>query len=75
MEWYVILALVLAIPVMLIPVALIWYINAGGVYLAIKEAREKRAVREKMGKEIATKYETIKKDVVVPVPPYWWYLP
>ncbi len=45
MEWQVILALVLAIPVMLIPVALIWYINIGGIYLAIKEAREKRAAR------------------------------
>lgn len=41
-----IVALVLAIPVMLIPVALIWYINIGGVYLAIKEARERRVEQE-----------------------------
>ncbi len=47
MEWQIILALVLAIPVMLIPVALIWYINIGGIYLAIQEARERRAAREK----------------------------
>ncbi len=45
MEWQVILALVLAIPVILIPVALIWYMNVGGIYLAIKEARERRAAR------------------------------
>ena len=47
MEWQVILALVLAIPVVLIPLALIWYINVGGIYVAIKEARERRAAREK----------------------------
>lgn len=38
-----ILALVLAIPVVLVPVAFVWYINAGGVVAALKEAREKRA--------------------------------
>ena len=54
MEWQVILALVLAIPVMLIPVALIWYINVGGIYLAIKEARERRAARAKQIEEMAT---------------------
>ena len=37
-----ILALVLAIPVMLIPVALVWYIVIGGATVALKEAREKR---------------------------------
>ena len=47
MEWQVVLALVLAIPVILIPVALIWYINVGGIYVAIKEARARRAAREK----------------------------
>ncbi len=38
-------ALVLAIPIMLIPLALIWYINIGGIYLAMKEAKERRATR------------------------------
>ncbi len=52
MEWQVILALVLVIPVLLIPVVLIWYLNIGGIYAAIKEARERRAVREK-GKQVA----------------------
>jgi hypothetical protein len=50
MEWQVILALVVAIPIILIPVALIWYINAGGIYLAIKEARAKRAARAQIEK-------------------------
>ncbi len=51
MEWQVILALVLAIPVILIPVALVWYLNVGGIYATIKEARARRAVREK-GKKV-----------------------
>ena len=45
-----IVAMILAIPVMLIPVALVWYINAGGIYVAIKEAREKRAARKETQK-------------------------
>ncbi len=42
-----ILALALAIPVMLIPVALVWYINIGGIMLAVKEARERRVAKQK----------------------------
>jgi hypothetical protein len=37
-----IIAMVIAIPVILFPVALIWYINAGGLYQLVKEAREAR---------------------------------
>jgi hypothetical protein len=37
-----IIAMIIAIPVILFPVALIWYINAGGIYQAVKEAREAR---------------------------------
>ncbi len=37
-----IIALVLAVPVMLIPAVLVWYINLGGVFAAIREAREKK---------------------------------
>jgi hypothetical protein len=47
MEWQIIVALVIAIPVILFPVALIWYINIGGIYTAIKEARARRATRKK----------------------------
>lgn len=43
-----ILALVLAIPVMLIPVALVWYINIGGAIIALKETRERRAAEVKI---------------------------
>ena len=52
MEWQIVVALVLAIPIILFPVAFVWYLNIGGIYAAIKEARERRAVREK-GKKVA----------------------
>ena len=56
MEWQVILALALAIPVILFPAAFVWYLNIGGIFTAIKEAREKRAVREKgAGVEVKAK--------------------
>ena len=52
MEWPVILALVVGIPIILFPAAYVWYLNLGGVYAAIKKARAKRPVREE-GVEVA----------------------
>jgi hypothetical protein len=49
MEWQIIVALVIAIPIILFPVALIWYINFGGIVAAFKRARERRSVRENTG--------------------------
>lgn len=43
MEWQIILALVLAAPIILIPVAFIWYLNIGGIVAAAREARERKA--------------------------------
>lgn len=43
MQWEFIIALAVAIPVILFPAALVWYINAGGLYAAIKRSRERRA--------------------------------
>ncbi len=45
MEWHVVVAMVLAIPVILVPVAFIWYLNIGGILAAWKEAREKKVAR------------------------------
>jgi hypothetical protein len=56
MEWYVVIALVVAIPVILFPAAFVWYLNVGGIYTAIKEARARKAAREKVkGVEVVTK--------------------
>ena len=54
MEWQIIIALIVAIPVIMFPVAFVWYLNAGGIYAAIKEARARRAAaheKEKMAVE------------------------
>ena len=43
MQWEFVVALVLAVPIVLFPVAFIWYLNIGGVYAAIRKVRERRA--------------------------------
>ena len=53
MEWQIVIALIVAIPVILFPAAFVWYLNLGGIYTAIKEARAKKAAREKEAKENA----------------------
>ena len=56
MEWQVVLALVLVVPIILVPVAFVWYLTVGGAYVAMKEAREKKAAREKaIGTVVETK--------------------
>ena len=50
MEWQIIVALAVAIPIILLPVAFIWYLNLGGIYAAIKEARARRAARARKDK-------------------------
>lgn len=39
MEWYIIIALAIAISIILFPVVYVWYITLGGVAKAVKEAR------------------------------------
>ena len=38
-----IVALVVAVPIVLFPVAFVWYINIGGIVHAVREARAARA--------------------------------
>ena len=47
MQWELVVALVIAIPIILFPAAYIWYLNIGGIVVAIKEARAKRVAQEK----------------------------
>lgn len=47
MDWEFIVALVVAIPIILLPVAFIWYLNLGGVFSAVKGLWNKRAARHK----------------------------
>jgi len=43
-----IVALVVAIPILLVPAAVVWYINIGGVIQAFAEARENRVAGNKL---------------------------
>ena len=47
MEWQIIIAILIAIPIILFPVALIWYLNLGGIVTSIREAKTRRIMREK----------------------------
>jgi hypothetical protein len=47
MRWEIIVALVVAIPVILFPAAFVWYLNGEGVVKAIREARAKKLARQK----------------------------
>jgi CHASE3 domain sensor protein len=53
MEWQIILALVLGIPVILLPIAFVWYLNISGLYQVIRDARQRQkrraALEEKRG--------------------------
>jgi hypothetical protein len=53
MQWEVIVALVVAIPVILFPAAFVWYLNIGGIFQAVREAREAR--EKKLATETAKK--------------------
>jgi hypothetical protein len=45
MNWELIVVLVIAIPVILFPAVFIWYLNIGGIFAAVKEARMRRAAQ------------------------------
>ena len=47
MEWQLVVVLAIVIPIILFPAAFVWYLNIGGIYTSIKEARERRVNREK----------------------------
>ena len=48
MEWQFIVAIVVMIPVILLPVALVWYLNLGGMYAAVRDARKKRVAEKRL---------------------------
>ena len=47
MEWELVIALIIAIPIILFPAAYVWYLNVGGIYAAMKASQAKRVAREK----------------------------
>ncbi len=51
MEWQIIVAIVVAVPIILFPVVFIWFLNISGIYAAMKEARARRVARKVGAKE------------------------
>jgi hypothetical protein len=51
MQWELIVALVVAIPVILFPVAFIWFLNISGLMTVWKESRAREKRRAKARKE------------------------
>jgi len=45
MEWEFIVALVVMIPIIMLPVAFVWYLNLGGILAAVRRARATEKVR------------------------------
>lgn len=39
MEWQLIVALVIMVPIVLLPVAFVWYLNLGGMRLLLRAVR------------------------------------
>ena len=52
MEIGFVIALVIAIPVILLPAAFIWYMNVSGLWEVMKEARERKARANRMSTPI-----------------------
>lgn len=47
MSWQVIVALVVFVPVVLLPVAFVWYLNIGGIIALLRE-RAKQPAQQKV---------------------------
>ena len=66
MEWQFIVAIVVAIPFILIPVVFVWYLNIGGIIAAIRQGqKERRTAREEaraMAKERPTVTWTVAQE-------------
>lgn len=67
MAWQILVALVLVIPIILIPVLFVWYLNIGGIFAAIKERQAAREQNRKAAAEamqhvaVAVKEQPVKK--------------
>jgi len=51
MEWQFIVMVVVMIPIILLPVAFVWYLNLGGVFAAMRKAHKERAAEAKYAAE------------------------
>jgi hypothetical protein len=52
MEWWAILLIIVAIPIILFPAAFIWYMNVSGLYTVIRETQKRRVARKRRMREL-----------------------
>jgi hypothetical protein len=77
MQWQLVVALVIGIPVILFPLAYIWYLNIGGIVAAVRQARETRGVRgeeAKLDKELPQE-EEYERALTKALEQYPWHQP
>jgi hypothetical protein len=53
-EWQFIVMLIVMVPVILLPVAFVWYLNLGGVWAAMRRARKEKAAEKQLASEKKT---------------------
>ncbi len=53
MQWELIVAILLAAPIIILPIAFIWYINVSGLYQVVREARQRQKRRAAQKKTLA----------------------
>jgi heme exporter protein D len=51
MEWYYILGIVLGIALVLLVLALVWYLNVSGLYQVLRDSRKRQKRRAKVFEE------------------------
>jgi len=47
MNWQIFIAMIVAIPIILLPVACIWYLNIGGIFNNVKSSIARRNGKNK----------------------------
>lgn len=50
MAWQLIVAIVLVVPIILFPAALVWYMNVSGLFKVMREARQRQQRRVALSK-------------------------
>ena len=53
MEWQIVVAIVVAVPVILFPAAFVWYLNLGGIVAALGAARKAAPEKKAAAKVVA----------------------
>jgi hypothetical protein len=52
LEWQIIVALAVMVPVILVPVMFVWFLNIGGLVTVMKRIRERQAAWRKRKSEV-----------------------